>query len=80
MIEPDHVCVHRPCLLCALDRGDPLPPGTRLVDSRPRKILSWPAREEAPDITRLAAKLTALSPELRGAVEEFVDELGNYCD
>jgi hypothetical protein len=74
MAESDHVCVRRPCLLCALERGEPLPSHTRLIDAVPRKILLWRERADPPEVQRLARRIAALSPPLREAVEQFLDE------
>lgn len=78
MSEFQHVCVRRPCLLCALDRGDPLPPGTRLIDTARRRILLWHARGSTPESARLVAKIEDLSPPLRVAVEQLIDELHEH--
>jgi hypothetical protein len=79
MAEFDHVCLRRPCLFCAIDRGDHLPPGTRPIDTIPLKILPWRERDDAPDVRRIALEVAGLSQALRAAAEQFVDELVTYA-
>ena len=75
--ESSHICLRRPCVLCAIEQGKELPAGTRLVEPttlRPRLV--WDATEaRAAEVSRLARKLEGLSSEQLAGVEALIDAL-----
>lgn len=75
--DPDHICIQRFCVYCAVREGRDVPP-EHFVEYRrsQRRVLPFSPREGWPaDLDRIAQKMLRMSPEDLALVETVVDAL-----
>lgn len=73
--DPDHVCIQRVCVYCALREGRPIPPEKHVgYRPPPPRVLPFPPRWPAA-VVRIAQKMLAMGPEDLALVETVVDAL-----